>query len=310
MSCINIKNNLAIIIPTYNAENFILECINSIKLNYNNKFNTYIVDGGSTDRTLEIIQKQKFKKVVIFKKSKNIGYAGLINYAINKTEFTYYLVVNPDTIFLNNTIYPMYDLIKNERKIGLVGCQQLFINKGHQRSFDNFPSIFDTLFMIFGKLIFFRIICNIKNFFLKSYRVPYIDGACMLISKNAFKKLNGFDENYFFYSEEVDFCYRLKKFNYKVVFTNISQIIHLRGGSSTKRKIKIKYLRLLVDNKSKFYGKYHNFWMTKIYIILNYFYNFQMYMIYSLLFFLLKKNLYKFKYKYFFVLKSLWFLKY
>lgn len=303
------STSLAILIPTYNAEKIIDDCLASIKKTYFDNFDIIIVDGASTDQTLNKIKKKKLNKVFLLKVKYNIGYAGLINFGVQNTNYSHYLVANPDTIFLKNTIYPMYEIIKKDKKVALVGCQQLFPNRKTQRSFDNFPSILDTFFMIFGKNFFFKIYHSLKQYFFDFYEVPFIDGACFLFDKKSFLKVNGFDESYFFYSEEVDYCYKLKKKNYKIIFTKNSQIIHLRGATSTQHKIKIKFLKLLVKNKVKFYRNFNSSFKTSIYIYLNYLYNTLCY-IFSYIFFIILQNKYrKFRYKYFYVLKSLWFKK-
>ena len=100
-------------------------------------------------------------------------------------------------------------------------------------------------------------------------QVGYIDGAVMAIRKDAYDSVGGFDEDFFFYGEEADFCCRLKKKGWGVVFLPSAQIIHLRGGSSTKgKKLTNKYFKLQVDSKVLFCRKHCSRRQFRLYIVI------------------------------------------
>jgi GT2 family glycosyltransferase len=89
----------------------------------------------------------------------------------------------------------------------------------------------------------------------RSKEVGYIDGGFMMINREAYNSVNGFDEDYFFYSEEADFCNRLKKAGWKVVFQPKSQVTHFRGGVSESGGFSKSSIEMLISAKALYCRK-------------------------------------------------------
>lgn len=103
--------------------------------------------------------------------------------------------------------------------------------------------------------------------------VEYVDGAIMAINRKAFEEINGFDEDYFFYTEEADFCFRLKKNGWKILFNPLSEVIHERGGSTSKMGLDTKNIQLFLNSKILFCQKHLKPIETKLFIILERFHH-------------------------------------
>ena len=89
----------------------------------------------------------------------------------------------------------------------------------------------------------------------KSYTVPYADGAGLLVNRAIFNQLDGFDANFFFYSEECDYCYRVWQAQYAVLFAPSSILMHHRGSSTGGELPSIKSLEMLFKSKIQFLEK-------------------------------------------------------
>lgn len=104
--------------------------------------------------------------------------------------------------------------------------------------------------------------------------VEYIDGAVMTINRDAFNEVNGFDEDYFFYTEEADFCFRLKLKGWKIIFNPKSVLIHERGGSTAKMGLNPKNVEMFINSKVRFCNKHLKKTEKDFFILLEKFHHF------------------------------------
>lgn len=268
---------ISIIIISYNTLKLTSECIHSINKYLNAiDYEIIVVDNNSDDGSPQYI-KEHFPKVKVIENSKNFGYAKAVNIGMKNAVNEICVIMNSDIVIFNDSLIKAFEYIDNSYDIGVLGVQQLFPDKSWQRSYGKYPSIklaLENLFFItslrnlLNRYLYYRNIRKIKN-------VEYIDGALLIIKKSIFNKLNGFDESYFFYTEEVDFAYRLKSANYKRIFFPYSEIIHYRGGSQKKDKVNIKSLNMMVETNIYFFKKNisKNNFLIKIFIVIEYLHN-------------------------------------
>jgi len=224
--------DLSIIIVNWNSKDVLKDCLNSIyKSRFNSEYEILVVDNGSSDNSAEVIEKQ-FPHVRLIKNKENAGYAQANNQAIGESKGRYVLLLNPDTIILNNAIEKMVDFLSKNKDIGILG-PKIFRRDGSLQiscyRFYSLSSLFSTkiLFTRFGKGWFY------KNFdYNQTKEVDVVAGACLLIKREMIKNVGLLDERFFMYSEEADWCFRAKKSGWKVVFYPEAEIIHLIGASS------------------------------------------------------------------------------
>ena len=225
---------LSIIIITYNADRYIADCLNSV-LSSIVRFNDYeiiIFDNNSNDNTIMYIEDFLSAKIKIIREPINRGYSAAINKAVKIARFETILILNPDTVIENDAILKLFKKL-NMPNVGAVGGKLLNKNKTFQvSSRRHFPTLGILLSYVFRLNRIFS-----KNKFFGKYNYTYLDenlqssvdavsGACMMFEKKIFNKLNGFDEIFFLYFEETDFCFRLKGLGLKVLYCPESQIIH------------------------------------------------------------------------------------
>ncbi len=225
------------VIINYNTPELTCKCIETIFYTYNQDSNIIVVDNNSSDNSLEYI-KEKFPQVNLIANNSNLGYAKAVNIGVNSTNSSYVLVTNSDVEFHKNSIYLIEKMLIENNNIGVAGFLQFYPNKSPQRSYGYYPSFKLAIFELFFLISFIEKFNLWKRKFeyfqSKNFSVDYIDGAALLIRKDLFHKLNGFDEDYFFYSEEADFCYRVSKNGYKNTINPKATITHIRGGSNSE----------------------------------------------------------------------------
>lgn len=227
-----------------------------------------VVDNGSTDDTLQLITRQ-YPLVRLLRMSRNCGYGAALNYGVAHTNGEIVILANADVVFPIGSISEMRAYLTAHQKVGVVGPQQVFPDGAWQRSYGDLPGVKNTLLILSGigslhtnlrRLVWpRRVDRHPKN-------VEYIDGAVMVIRKSAFNTISGFDEAFFFYGEDADFCLRLEKLGWRVVFLPSVVVTHLRGGSSTRVDAMLTTaLKLHISSKRLFMKKHRPRWQHGIY---------------------------------------------
>jgi len=253
-------NGIDIIIVSRNGAKLTLDCIESF-YQYHSDIDLHIilVDNCSTDDTVNLV-KERFTDVKIIENSENYGYAKAVNIGFRNSNSDYVIVSNNDVIVHESTLKPLIDLFINDSTIGIVGPQQLdgYGNKG--LSYEDLPSyisglrnvlFIDTVSAVYKKVI--EKLGYVTN--QKTKDVGYIDGGFMMIRRSAYYSVGGFDEDYFFYTEEADFCHRLKENGWRVVFQPNSRVTHFRGGVSEDGGFSKNSIEMLINSKALYCKK-------------------------------------------------------
>jgi N-acetylglucosaminyl-diphospho-decaprenol L-rhamnosyltransferase len=263
----NIK--VSIVIVNFNSKNFLKNCINHLiknNINFINKI--IIVDNASTDNSLKIIPN---KLVKIIKQKKNIGFAKACNIGAKYCKGKYILFLNPDTRVYKNGIKKSLQFMENSQnyKVAIMGAQMLY-NKKISISCSYFPNFFRFFSKAMGlDFIFKKTALFMKGFDHQTSRfVDQVIGAFFLVRKKIFFKLNGFDERFFLFFEEVDFSLRVYNLGYKSFYnTNVKCFHH--GGISTGQ---FQIGRDFNYHKHKiiYSSKNFNFFITSILILITF----------------------------------------
>jgi len=254
---------LSIIIVNFNTRQLLFNCLKSIFTETKNiSYEVIIVDNGSTDDSLSFVKKH-FPQVKIITNKKNLGFAKASNQGVTIAKGKYLLFLNSDTLILNKAIEKSLKFIIKNPQINILGCRLLNKDRSIQPSIGFFPQLKQLFLMMFflDDIPFINRLMKPYqqsriDFYCKTQEVDWVTGAFLLLSKKVINKIGGFDEDFFMYNEEVDFCYRAKKEGFKVWFYHEPEIIHLKGKSSQegfKTAVLGEYQGL-----EKFYKKYQS----------------------------------------------------
>lgn len=270
--------DVSIIIVNYNTKKITSECIESI-INYTKdiSYEIILVDNNSTDGSKELFNSDIRIKYIF--NDQNLGFGQANNIGVKNALGKYILLLNSDTLLLNNAPKLMYDLASNNKDIGIVGANLYDINNKEAYSYSlTFPSIksefeYTCLFNLYYKLVYgTNRYFNTKD---TPFDVSFVSGAALMISKNLYEKINGFDPNFFMYFEETDLEKRIKKLKYKIVNLPSAKVIHLEGKSFSYNP---EREALYFESRKKYYIKhfsnnYYKFatFLYKIYIYIGIF---------------------------------------
>ena len=275
---------ISIIIINYNVSKYLKSCIESIyDSDIKSQFEIIVIDNNSTESLdADLLLNNKKNQVKFIKLDDNMGFAGAANYAIRKSSGSEILLLNPDTLVDKNTVQLLADYITGNTDVGVVGCKVIFPSGKYQLSSKrHFPTIGVILTKLFKLDRLFS-----KNQYFGKYNYTYlnhddfadvdsISGACMMFRKEMFENIGRFDENFFLYFEDTDFCYRILKKQYKVVYNPNCKIVHYKRESfkNSNLSVNLEFYKSLYIFYNKYIGDYKNNYFTKIivkYILLFY----------------------------------------
>ncbi|MHB9039493.1 MAG: glycosyltransferase family 2 protein [Melioribacteraceae bacterium] len=254
--------SLDIIIVNWNSGTLLSECIHSINDSIQNSFvlnNVVVVDNASSDNSLNNLNNTNLPLTII-RNTQNLGFAKACNQGAKNSEADFLLFLNPDTrLFKSSLTEPIkFMLDKKNNEIGILGVQMVDDKNNISRTCSRLPSPFVFFYMSFGlNKIFPRLFpnqfmteWNHKN----SQIVDQVMGAFFFVRRKLFQTLNGFDEKFFVYFEEVDFTVRAKQIGFKSYFLTATKIYHKGGGTS--EKVKADRLFYILNSKLLFAKKH------------------------------------------------------
>lgn len=227
--------SVALLFVTFNSENQICSNLDLLhKVNF--KYEILIVDNNSSDKTLQVIKKSNLS-VKLIQNTKNMGFAKGINLGVKIAKSEYLLFLNPD-VQINVVNLEKFISTIDKKDINILGCKILNSDSVVQPSCGKFPTILNIIadrVPVINKLFKTELIRQNK-YYNKEQEPDWISGAFFLVRRDVFLKLGGFDERYFMYGEDIDFCYRAKKAGYKILYNPSFEIIHYDMGKSKSRK--------------------------------------------------------------------------
>lgn len=248
---------VSIIIPHFNGEKILMDCLESLQKTTFEDKEIIVVDNGSTDNSISIIQ-SKFNFVKLIKSPINRGYAGGCNLGAENASSDLLIFLNNDTLHEIDWVEPLLQIMESDPRISSV--QPKILNAIQKENFDyaggsggyldkyGFPfargRIFDTVEKDFGQ---YNDACEIF----------WASGTAFITRKNIFNKLGGFDETLFAHFEEIDYHWKCKLAGYSVWVEPKSVIYHLGGATLSYQSPKKTYLNhrnsfvLMLTNTSK-----------------------------------------------------------
>jgi len=268
-----VDKSVSIIILSWNTKELLKRCLRSIYSGYTIDTHRYkveiiVVDNGSTDGSVEMVKKviSDQRSVVsgkvtfrLIENQRNLGFGAGNNQGMKMAKGEYILLLNSDTVVKDEAPLKMAEFLAKNPKAGAVGCKLLNPDGSPQPSAGPFPNLWVSAIMLFAEHWLGDLV---RASFNQTKEVDWVMGAALMARREVIKKAGLMDEGIFMYMDEVEWCYRIKKSGYKVMFYPGAEITHLGGGSSkTGRKDPILniYRGLLY-----FYQKHYARWQLSI----------------------------------------------
>jgi len=234
---------ISIVIVSWNTKDLLKKCLQSL-IKYGEDFDLeiFVIDNASTDGTTWMM-KNDFPEINFIPNKDNAGFAKANNQGIKLSTGDYVLLLNPDTEIFSDTLPSSVKFMEENPSCGVMGCKMVYKNGKLQPSVRRFPRFWPILLMFLKLPKVFPHLGSVERYlatdfdYEKTQEVDQVMGAYMFIRPKAFDRIGLLDEDFFIWFEEVDFCRRIWKAEYKVMYFAGAKIIHHGGQSFAQQKM-------------------------------------------------------------------------
>lgn len=285
--------DISIVILSYNTEELTRRCLLSLKEagigaldenRYGFSSEVYVVDNGSSDNSVEMI-KVNFPWVKLLVSEKNLGFARGNNLAIPHASGKYILFLNSDTEIFKDTIPEVFLFMEENPEVAVTTCRielpNGLLDKACRRGFPT-PWAACTHFLglpkLFPRVAFFNRYNLLNLSEEETYEIDATVGAFFFTRRKAMEKVGVWDEDYFFYGEDIDYCYRFKQSGWKIMYYPKVKIIHHKRASGMAkrdedenleaRKVRAQTINHFYESMKIFYNKHYedkySHWLHKL----------------------------------------------
>lgn len=255
------KVECSVIIVNWNVKDLVVKTVEAALNQTDVNLEVIVVDNNSSDESVKALQDKFANKIKLIASNTNLGFAKANNKAVAVANGEYLLILNPDC-FLNEHSLSLALKRYKQNDCGVLGFRLFNADGSQQLSIRNFPDLISILLFCFRINHWPKLFSYFSNYFQLNFNynkeqfVEQVMGACFLIKTELFKKLNGFDEKFYIWFEEVDLCKRVTNLGYKNLYFPEAQAIHVGGQSFNQanncRKSKIFYNSLLYYSQKHF----------------------------------------------------------
>lgn len=237
-----VSYNVVIIIVNYKTGELVVNCLESLRIILNQSVKVVVVDNSSGDNSVDLIGNwvSNNENAYLICSENNLGFSGGNNLAIESVEkmglnADFIWLLNPDTVVRKNALQHLLTFMQQNSQVGIAGSRLEYIDGKAQCSAFRFHSILSELDNGLRLGIISRL--------LQKWQVPlpisdipvsvdWVAGASMLIRKQVFEDIGLFDDKYFLYFEETDFCLQAKKSGWPCWYVPASRVVHFVGSST------------------------------------------------------------------------------
>lgn len=269
------KRRVAIIIANYNGGVILRRCIAHLKSLENEIQEIILVDNASKDDALLHLKKEGFSKLQVIELKENRGISFAYNLGAKSSSAQYLLFLGADAFPSRGSITKLVDYLDQHFRVGLATGKVILRNGLIDKdAYRHFPTPGNALIHFLGLDRLYGKFFPDRTYFVQTgdFSAPFEIDVCishfMFVRREAFDSIGGFDDNFFVYGEDIDFCYRLKQKGWRIICVPSAEILHYKGVSvgirkesqdisSADKETKIKMARSSVEAMRKFFRKHY-----------------------------------------------------
>lgn len=226
--------DLSVVIVNWNTRDLLAQCLQSVYETAGGmNLEVWVVDNASTDGSVEMTRRQ-FPRVQLIENGENVGFARANNQAMAVSQGRYALLLNSDAVVRPGALQSLCRFMDQNPEAGILGPKLLNPDGSFQASYMDFPTLLDEVLLLTKLFHLFHPPCFPSHSPAQSQEISeadWVPGACLMIRQATLKQVGGLDEEFFMYSEEVDWCWRVKQAGWKVFYTPEAEVLHLGGQS-------------------------------------------------------------------------------
>lgn len=252
--------DLSIIIVSFNTKDLLRKCL----LSLSSGVEMIIVDNGSNDGTIGMLEEMKAScsNLKTIFNQKNLGFARAVNQGIRQSSGENILLLNSDVVVKKGALAKLLVFVENHPQAGLVGGRLLNPDGSPQGSCFFLPTLWRVVKEFWFGEKGFSVVKKYVPEGKGPSEVEAVMGAVFLIPKRIFSKVGFFNERYFMYFEDLDYCRRVRKAGFKIYYLPEAEFIHFHGQSG--KNIPQQTHRWLVESSKIYHGKLNYYLITSI----------------------------------------------
>jgi len=255
---------VSVVVVSYNTKDLTVGCVRSVLKHMGKRgCEVIVVDNASTDGSVPALSKiaTQNREVKLVKLRENMGFAGANNIGTQRSKGKYILFLNSDALVEDRVIEEMVEWMDEHPKVGIATCAL----KNKDGSLQGTGGYFPSLVRVFSWMVvqdlpgvdWLVVPFHPKmSFYRRERELDWVTGAFMLVRRKVLEDGVRWDEDYFMYTEDVDFCYQAKRKGWGVVYLPRWSIVHFGGASGTKEGTILGEYR----GVKRFYRKYYPGW--------------------------------------------------
>jgi N-acetylglucosaminyl-diphospho-decaprenol L-rhamnosyltransferase len=260
--------DVAVIIVSWNVRDYLAECISSVYADLRHSGLTgdvWIVDNGSTDGTLELLD-NLFPHTRVIANHQNEGFGAANNQGMAAAAASaprFYFFLNPDTLVRPGALGQLVDCLDDCPEAGMVGPRLVYRDGRLQDSAFAFPGVTQLLFELWPlpqRFYDTRLNGRYPRRFYRPNAPPFaVDhplGAAMMVRRDVAEKTGGFDESFHMYCEEIDWCWRIRNAGWSIYTVPAAEIVHYSGEST--KQVPARSIVNLWSSRARLYRKHRN----------------------------------------------------
>ena len=226
-----------------------------------------VVDNASSDGSAAMVR-QHFPQVRLIANNSNLGFTHANNQGLAASQGRYVLLLNPDTEVVGDAVATLLAFLEAHPDVGVVGPQLRFPDGSIQPSRRRFPTLATAFVESTVLQPLFAGSSLLRRYYVAdqpddvTQDVDWLVGACLLVRREAIEQAGPLDEGFFMYSEELDWCRRLKQAGWRIVYLPAAQVIHYEGKSS-EQNLAARDIRFH-SSKVRYFRKHHGAWSAEL----------------------------------------------
>lgn len=240
------RPSLDVIVVNWNTCRLLARCLASVEAHPPGVNCTlWVVDNGSQDDSVALVRTQ-FPAAQLIANTENVGFARANNQALERSSGDFVLLLNSDAMLPAGGVDAMLSLMAARPKAGIVGPMLLNLDGSFQASYAHFPTIWSEI----------ALLTRIAGWLIGPYApspaplanevarpVDWVPGTALLARRAAVDQVGGLDEEYFMYSEDTDWCWRMSRLGWEVWYAPDARVMHV-GSASSQHYSPTRYVRL------------------------------------------------------------------
>jgi GT2 family glycosyltransferase len=235
----NSRPDLSVLVASYNTRELLAACLATLaRATETLRTEIIVVDNSSSDGSCEMVARD-FPEVRLLRNTRNEGFAKANNRALTESRGRFVLLLNPDTLIPQDTIEPMVRFLEAHPRVGMAGCRvdrpDGRLDEACKREFPTpLTAIarFLSLDRLFPRSTALAAYSKLGSDPSGRYEVDAVVGAFMLVRRETVDDVGGLDEDFFMFGEDLDWCYRVKRKDWKVYYVGDYHVVHHKGAAT------------------------------------------------------------------------------